>query len=201
MDTLYVRVSSDEQKTERQRLIEKDYDFTVEDKCSGAIAFFEREGGRQIKALADRGDLNLLAVWQIDRLGRDVRDILNSIHFFTEKKICIHFVSQGLQTLDEDGNENPIAKMIIAILGVVSEMERNQIKERTRQGIAIAKAKGVYKGRKAETKEDVLKFLSKEKNKRVQEYLKMGLKSVEAAKLSGVHPNTVTKIRKLAQIA
>ena len=74
--------------------------------------------------------------------------------------------------------------------------ERNQIKERTAEGIKLAKARGVYKGRKAGTGEDVLAFLSKEKNKKALEYLRKGYKSAEAAKLSGVHPNTVCKIKK-----
>jgi len=78
----------------------------------------------------------------------------------------------------------------------VGEMERTQIKERTREGIKLAKARGVYKGRKANTGEDVLAFLSKDKNKKALDYIKKGYKGSEAAKLAGVHPNTVSKIRK-----
>ena len=54
--------------------------------------------------------------------------------------------------------------MIISILGIVGEMERNQIRERQLEGIKIAKLKGVYKGRIEGSKEDVLAFLSKKKN-------------------------------------
>lgn len=126
---LYVRVSTLEQKTDRQRVNEKDFDLVIEDKCSGAISFFEREGGKEIKKLVDEGLLKTLSVWQIDRLGRDLRDIMNTIHYFNQKGICINFVSQGLNTLDNEGKENAISKMIISILGIVGEMERNQIKE------------------------------------------------------------------------
>ena len=87
--------------------------------------------------------------------------------------------------------------MIISILGVVGEMEKKQIRERQLEGIAIAKMKGVYLGRKTGSTEDVLKFLSKPKNKTAVEYLKKGLKNNEAAKLSGVHINTITKIKRL----
>jgi len=162
---LYVRVSSLDQKTDRQRVNEKDFDFVIEDKCSGAISFFDRDGGKEIKKLIDAGVLKSLSVWQIDRLGRDLRDIMNTIHFFNELNIPINFVSQGLTTLDQEGKENPISKMIISILGIVGEMERNQIKERQREGIRIAKLKGSFKGRKVGSKEDILSFLSKEKNK------------------------------------
>ena len=197
MKILYCRVSSLDQKTDRQRIGEMNFSMIVEDKCSGVIPFFERPGGMKIKNLIQKGVPIELYVYQIDRCGRDLRDLINVIHFFTEKGICIHFIAQSLKTLDEDGKENAIAKMIISILGVVAEMSRKQIKENQLAGIQIAKLKGVYMGRKMGSNEDVLKFLSKPKNKLALSYLKKGYKKTEAAKLSGVHINTVTKISKL----
>jgi len=194
---LYVRVSTLDQKTDRQRVNEKDFDLVIEDKCSGSISFFEREGGKQILKLINEGLIETLSVWQIDRLGRDLRDIMNTIHYFNQKGIRINFVSQNLSTLDNEGKENPISKMIISILGIVGEMERNQIKERQMEGIRIAKLKGSYTGRKQGSKEDVLSFLSKEKNKKAVEYLKKGFKGVEVSKLTGLNINTITKIKKL----
>lgn len=52
-------------------------------------------------------------------------------------------VKEGFETLI---NENPIAKIVISVMGSIAEMERNRIKERTSEGIKIAKAKGKYKG-------------------------------------------------------
>lgn len=199
MNILYCRISTAEQKTDRQRINEKIYSAVIEDKCSGTIPFFEREGGKKIKVLLDRGALKQLDVLEIDRLGRDLRDIINSIHYFTERGICIYFVAQGLRTIDSNGKENPITKMIISILGVVGEMEKKQIRERQLEGIAIAKMKGIYLGRQQGSKEDVLKFLSKPKNKTALQYLKKGYKKNEAAKLAGVHINTITKIKRLAE--
>ena len=194
---LYVRTSTLEQRTDRQRVTESEFDIVIEDKCSGAISFFERTGGIEIKKLIDNNLVESLSVWQIDRLGRDLRDIMNTIHYFNQKGITIYFVSQGLRTLDENGNENAISKMIISILGVVGEMERNQIKERQLEGIKIAKMKGVYKGRKEGSKEDLLSFLNKDKNKKAVEYIKRGFKSTEVAKLTGLHINTLTKIKSI----
>ena len=91
--------------------------------------------------------------------------------------------------------------MIISILGIVAEMEKSQILERQKEGIKLAKARGAYKGRKTGTGEDALAFLSKEDNKKAIEYLKKGYKGTEAAKLSGLHPNTVSKIRKYLNLA
>ena len=167
MKVLYTRVSSIEQKTDRQRVNENDFDLVIEDKCSGSIPFFEREGGKEVLKLIDKGILTSLGVLQIDRLGRDLRDIINTIYFFNEKKIPIIFISQGLRTLDENNQENPISKMMISVLGIVGEMERTQIRERQREGIRIAKLKGTYLGRKEGSKEDVFQFLNKPKNKKM----------------------------------
>jgi DNA invertase Pin-like site-specific DNA recombinase len=196
MNILYCRVSTVEQKTDRQRVNETDFDLVIEDKCSGSTPFFERTGGIEIKKLIDEGVKISLGVWQIDRLGRDLRDIINTIYYFNENKITVHFISQGLTTLGHDGKENPISKMMISILGIVGEMEKAQIRERQMEGIRIAKLKGVYQGRKNGSKEDMAAFLSKPKNKKAVEYLKKGYKSVEISKLTNLHINTITKIKK-----
>ena len=200
MKVLYVRTSTLEQKTDRQRVNEKDFQLVVEDKCSGSIALFEREGGKQILKLIEKEMLTELYVWEIDRLGRCLLDILSNIKYFNEKKICIHFVSQGLSTLQPDGSENNITKMIISILGTLAEMEKKISRERQLEGIAIAKLNNKYTGRAKGSNEDVLKFLSKPKNSKALDYIKKGYKNIEVAKIVGVHFNTITKIRKVANL-
>lgn len=200
MKVLYVRTSTIEQKTDRQRVNEKDYQLVVEDKCSGSIALFEREGGKQLLKLIEKEVLTELYVWEIDRLGRCLLDILSNIKFFTEKKICVHFVSQGLSTLQPDGSENNITKMIISILGTLAEMEKKISRERQLEGISIAKLNNKYTGRAKGSNEDVLKFLSKPKNAKAIDYLKKGYKNIEVAKIVGIHYNTITKIKKIANL-
>jgi DNA invertase Pin-like site-specific DNA recombinase len=202
MKVLYTRVSTvEKQKTARQLVKANDYDYIIEDKISGSTEFATRPGGSEVIQLLQKGILTELAVWEIDRLGRNMRDIVNTIHYFTQNQICIHFINQGIRTLNEDGSENPISKLIINILGVVGEMERTQLKERQYQGIQIAKARGVYKGRNKGTKEDVLTFLSKTKNKKAVELLKKGYKGTEVSKIIGIHLNTISKIRKHLEIS
>ena len=198
MKILYVRCSSLDQKTDRQRVNEKDYNLIIEDKCSGSIPLFEREGGKKLMKLINNEIHFYLYVYSIDRLGRDLRDIINSIHFFKEKGVCIEFISQGLRTIDDNGNENPISKMIISILGVVGEMERNQIRERQKEGIHLAKLKGIYKGRKKGTKENKLKFLTK--YKKVIDLLNKEYKGREISSITGIHVNTISKVKKMIQI-
>jgi DNA invertase Pin-like site-specific DNA recombinase len=198
INLLYTRVSTLDQKTDRQKINESEFNLVIEDKCSGTIPFFNREGGKQILNLIEKGVVSSLSVITIDRLGRNLRDILNTIHFFTERQIPIIFLNQNLRTIDNDGKENSITKLMISILGTVGEMERNQIRERQLEGIKLAKARGIYQGRVLGTKEDTYKFLDKPKNRKALEYLKKGYKLSEAAKLANIHLNTMTKIKKLA---
>lgn len=198
---LYTRVSTLDQRTDRQRINEKDYDLVVEDKCSGAIPFWERPGGKEIMSYIEKGIVAKISAITIDRLGRDMLDILNTLSFLNQKMIPVYFINQSLTTINEDGKENPITKLIISILATISEMERSQIRERQLEGVKLAKARGVYTGRKEGTKEDILKFLSKPKNKKAIEYLRRGMSNTEAAKLAGVHINTMTKIKKLSAIS
>jgi DNA invertase Pin-like site-specific DNA recombinase len=193
---LYTRVSTIDQNLGRQQVDASNYQMVIEDKISGSIPFFQRPGGLQIKSLIEKKGIDIeLSVWQIDRLGRDVRDILNTIHYFNSKNICITFVSQGLKTIDVDGKENPITKMLISIIGTIGEMTRNAILEATQQGRNLAKIQGKYLGRKKGSKESVIQFL--EKHKKPIDLLKKGYKGVEIARICNISLNTITKIKKL----
>ncbi len=197
MNILYTRKSTLEQNSDRQKVNAKDYDMIVEDACSGDVAFMDREGGKKIIKHVEKGRLKLLAVHEIDRLGRDLRDILNTLHYFTQHKVPVLFINQGLKTIDSDGSENAITKLIISVLGIVGEMELKKIRERQAEGIAVARALGKFTGRKLGSREDTLKFLSKPKNKKALTLLKDGYKATEVAKIVGVHQNTLTKIKRL----
>jgi DNA invertase Pin-like site-specific DNA recombinase len=195
---LYVRCSTIEQNSDRQRVNENDFDKVIEDRCSGSLSMFSRTGGGELKRLIDLNIVSSISIWQIDRCGRDLHDILSFIKYTTERKVPVRFINQGLCTIHENGEENPISKMVISILGVVAEMERKLILERQKEGVALAKLKGnVYLGRKPNTKEDPLKFLSKIRNKRALDLLKKNYKGSEVAKITGLNINTITKIKKL----
>jgi DNA invertase Pin-like site-specific DNA recombinase len=197
MRVLYVRVSSIEQNTERQKHAQTDFDIVVEDKCSGSIPFFNREGGKKILKLIDFGKVDSISFYSIDRCGRDLLDILMVIKFMNEHQIPMFFIQQGLRTIDEKGQENPISKMMISILGTVAEMERVRIKENQREGIELAKLRGVYKGRRKGAKSDIQKWIQKPKIAKTIEYLKKGYKASEISKIVGIHVNTITKVKKL----
>ena len=98
----------------------------------------------------------------------------------SERGIRIHFIQQGLISLDDEGKENPISKMIISILGIVAEMERKQIKERQKEGIELAKLRGVYKGRVHGSKDYVYGHFKENKN---QFFLKQSMTTLHAIAL------------------
>jgi DNA invertase Pin-like site-specific DNA recombinase len=200
MKILYTRVSTILQNTERQVANSSEYDLLIEDKCSGKIPLFEREGGARLKKLIEEGKVSSVIVHQTDRLGRDLLDILQTIQFCNERKICIFFKQQNLRTLDDNGNEDTIAKLVISMLATFADIERKISRERVLEGIAIAKAAKRYKGRLKGTKESALDFLSKPTNKKAIELLKKGYKGKEIAKILGMSVNTITKIKKISKI-
>lgn len=189
----YIRVSTQEQNTSRQKEIV--FGATVfEEKESGLIEFSKRTKGAQILAMADAGELEELHVHSIDRLGRNTLDILNTIQFLTSKGVNVISKKEGLQTM-VDGKENPIAKMMVGILATLSEFEINRMKERQRDGIAKAKERGVYKtngGHKQ--RESAEQFLNKKSSKKVLKYLAQGNSLRATAKLAEVALGTVQKV-------
>ena len=199
MKVLYVRVSTLDQNTDRQKNDSKEFDLVIEDKCSGGIPLFNREGGKKILTLIEKGMVDSISCHSIDRCGRDLLDILSVIRFMNEKLIPMIFIQQGLRTIDDKGKENAIAKMMISILGTIAELTRNQIKEAQREGIELAKLRNVYKGRKKGAKSDIQKWIQKPKIAKTIEYLKKGYKANEISKIVGVHVNTITKVKRVIE--
>ena len=137
----YRRVSSNEQNLDRQELIGCDKVF--EEKISGASK--ERKALKDMIDWVREGDEVL--VWSIDRLARDLRDLQDIISTLNNKGVSISFISEGL-SFSADKND-ALAKLQLQMMGAFSEFERSIIRKRQAEGIAKAKEKGVYKGRKA----------------------------------------------------
>jgi len=197
MKVKYVRISSVGQNPERQQTDEKEFDRVLVDTISGTIPLFERPKGKIIKEMLDEGLISELHVQSIDRLGRNLISTLQTIEIFNSYSVAIVIKDLGLKTFD-GGIINPSVNLMIQLMSMFSEMENNLRKERQREGIEIAKMKGVYKGRKNGTNEDSLGFLSKPKNKRALELLKKGdMSQIEIARTVQLHQNTLLKIKRL----
>ena len=147
----YIRVSTILQNTERQ-LPSVECDRVYEDKASGKDT--ERQQYQLMMSNLRSGDV--INVHSLDRVGRNTKDILNLVEQVKEIGASIKFHKENLTF---DGTSNDLySDLLLTILSGFAQFERNIILERQREGIAIAKANGKYKGGKQ-------KFVSTDKEK------------------------------------
>jgi DNA invertase Pin-like site-specific DNA recombinase len=149
----YRRVSSEGQNLDRQDLF---CDKLFEEKVSGAKR--DREALSAMIEFAREGDE--VIVWSIDRLARDLRDLQDIISTLNDKGVSISFLKEKL-TFSGD-SDDAFARLQLQMMGAFAEFERNIIRSRQAEGIARAKARGVYKGRKKTTDENRLRKMKDE---------------------------------------
>lgn len=143
----YIRVSSIDQNTERQ-LDGLTLDKRFEDKASGKDTHRP-----QLKAALDYlRDGDVLVVHSIDRLARSLADLESIVKELTGRGVAVEFVKERL-TFTGAGDD-PMAVLMRQMLGSVAQFERAMIRERQREGIALAKAAGKYKGSKGKLTEE-----------------------------------------------
>ena len=141
MRVIYARISTPNQNYERQ--LEPGVK-TYIDVCSGSQPFADRV---EAKKLLKNPEVKEIIVESIDRLGRNCADGVNVLEHFTAKGVNIYIKDQGLNTILPNGKANPTALVVFAVLSAFAQSQKEQIKEKTAQGIAIHKAKGGYTGR------------------------------------------------------
>lgn len=139
------RVSSVEQNLDRQlvRLKAENVETVFVDKISGKN--LDRPGFSSMMEYVNEGDT--LVICSMDRLARSLMDLLNVTRTLQAKGVTVRFLKEKLE-LSSSGETSAISKFLMAMMGAVAEFERSLIRERQQQGIALAKARGVYKGRK-----------------------------------------------------
>jgi DNA invertase Pin-like site-specific DNA recombinase len=137
----YIRVSSVDQNTVRQ-LDGVQLDKTFTDKASGADT-----NRPQLKAGSEYlRDGDVLVVHSMDRLARNISDLLHTVETLNQRGVVVEFVKEGLVFT---GDDSAMSKLMLTIMGGVAEFERAMIRERQREGIAKAKQAGKYRGRKS----------------------------------------------------
>jgi DNA invertase Pin-like site-specific DNA recombinase len=136
----YIRVSSVDQNTGRQlEGVELDKSFT--DKASGK----DVKRPQLQAALEYLRDGDVLVVHSMDRLARNLDDLRRIVTELTARGVQIQFMKEGMLFTGED---TAMSKLLLSVMGAFAEFERSLLKERQREGIAIAKKAGVYRGRK-----------------------------------------------------
>jgi DNA invertase Pin-like site-specific DNA recombinase len=138
----YIRVSSVGQHTDRQ-LAGVTLDKTFEEKASAK----DTAGRPQLRACIDYArDGDTVHAHSIDRMARNLGELLGLIETFNAKGVMVRFHKEGLLFT---GQDNPMQRLQMQIVGAVAEFERNLIKERQKEGIAAAQAAGKRFGRPA----------------------------------------------------
>ena len=194
----YIRVSTGNQKTARQEARQNKDEIIFTDVISGSIPFEEREKGKDLMKAIQLGEIDYVSVSSIDRLGRNLYNILTTLEFFKENGIILKVDNLGIESLI-NGKENSAFKLIISVMANIAEMERESILERQREGIALAKLKGIYKGRVLGSKESEEDFLAKYKE--VVKSLKKGNSVRDTSKICNVSTGTVQKVKRLMKKA
>lgn len=173
----YIRVSSIDQNTARQLegiLLDK----TFTDTCSGKDT--HRPNLTNCLDYLREGDT--LHVHSIDRLARNLQDLLHLIESLNQRAVAVVFHKEGLTF---SGKEDHFQKLQLQLIGAVAQFERAMIKERQREGIAIAKAAGKYKGRKPS--------FSAEQAEQAQQMVAAGRSKTDVALHFGVSRTTLYK--------
>lgn len=142
----YVRVSTTDQNEMRQ-LEGVEVDRTFTDKASGK----DTQRPQLEAALAFLREGDTLVVHSLDRLARNLGDLRNIVATLTKRGVVVDFIKERLTFTGEDG---PMANLMLNVMGAFAEFERALIRERQREGIALAKRNGVYKGRKPKLNAD-----------------------------------------------
>lgn len=171
----YIRVSSFDQNPERQ-LDQTQVDKVFVDKASGKDT--QRPELDSLLSFVRDGDI--VVVHSMDRLARNLDDLRCLVQKLTHKGVRIEFVKECLTFTGED---SPMANLMLSVMGAFAEFERSLIHERQREGIALARLRGAYRGRK--------KSLSSEQQIEVRRRAMDGEKKAQLAREFGISRETL----------
>lgn len=178
----YIRVSTLDQNSERQ-LDQVKVDRMFTDHASGkdtkrpqleAMLSFVREG-------------DTVVVHSMDRLARNLDDLRHLVQSLTKRGICVEFVKERLTFT---GDDTPMATLMLSVMGSFAEFERALLKERQREGIALAKQRGAYRGRK--------KVLGDEQAARLRARVELGEPKAALAREFGISRETLYQYLRFA---
>ncbi len=164
----YLRVSSTDQNLDRQLEAVKNYRPELEDenifadKQTGKN--FEREEYQKLKSILKKGDE--LIIKELDRLGRNKDAVKDEMKWFKDNGVTVRILDVPSTLIDFQGQDwiaDMVNNIIIEVLAAMAEQERIKIKKRQKEGIAIAKAKGVRFGRPKKELPEFENFLKKQK--------------------------------------
>lgn len=176
----YVRVSSLDQNPDCQiedlkaQQVEKIFMDIISGKST------DRPELQKMLSFIREGDT--LIVHSLDRLARNLGDLLGMVEDLTNRGISIHFIAERLD-FEAGKDASPTSKLMLSMVGAFAEFERSMIKRRQQEGISLAKERGVYTGRKRSVSDETLQ--------KVKDMVQQGIPLAKAAALNHVSRSTV----------
>lgn len=175
----YARVSTDDQITEAQldALKASGCERVFEEHASGSR--WDRPELHRMLDQLRTGDV--VVVWKLDRLSRSLKDLLSIMEKIDSAGAGFRSLTEAIDTT------TPAGRMMMQMVGVFAEFEREMIRERTRAGLERARKKGRHPGRKPK--------LSEDQRQEIRDLVKSGKRTeAEAARLFGVHRSTISRV-------
>ena len=201
---IYTRVSTQGQEYERQLAELRDYAARMNyevveefsEKVSGAKKVEEREALMSLLRYIEENKVDKVLIYECSRLSRRAIDFLTVIEHLSSLKVSVYILQNGLETLMEDGSVNPIASLVLGIIGQFNSMERSLIRSRMESGYKHYRQQGGQVGRKVGYKksdDDMRQQYSKE-----IQLLRKGLSLRNIQAITSTSVNTLRKLKTLA---
>ena len=200
---IYARVSSQLQCFERQLVELREYaermNYEVvrefSEKISGAKTIAERQALTDLLDFASTNHIDKVLVYECSRISRRAIDFLQVIEQLTQMKVSVYILQNGLETLMADGSVNPIAQLVLGIIGQFNSMERSLIRSRMSSGYKVYRANGGKVGRKEgyrKSEEAMRAQYTKEMS-----LLRKGISLRNVQSITGTSVNTLRKLREM----
>lgn len=202
---IYARVSSegDRQNVERQLHDLSEYarsqNLTIEqifqEHISGAKKNSQRQQLQDMFTYAEENGIDIILCSEMSRLGRSVYEVQESIKRAIDHNINIYFQKENLSLFNPDGTQSMITPIVVTVLSVCSQIERDSIRFRLNSGRRLAIERGVQMGRPKNATKPESQF--KDEYAEVIRLLKKGYSVKAVAQLQGISPTTVMKVKKM----
>jgi DNA invertase Pin-like site-specific DNA recombinase len=191
----YVRVSAKDQKLDRQheKLRAENVDIIFEDKLSGKDT--NRPKFQELLKYIRKGDI--VVVTELDRLGRNNKELTETMDILKNKDVTVEILNlPSFKDIKDENLRQLLNNLILELYKYQAESERRSIRERQRQGIEIAKHKGVYKGRPTTYSHDAKDPQKKLTYFKILEMLENGNPIKQISEKTGVSRPTIYKIKR-----
>ena len=200
---IYARVSTQSQDYDRQLVELREYakknSYQVEkvfsEKISGAKKVAEREALSEILRYVSENKVDKVLVYEASRLSRRAVDFLQVIESLNEKHISLYIYQNGLETLLNDGSVNPIAQLVLGIIGQFNAMERSLIRSRMESGYNNYRKNGGKVGRKQGYRKS-----DDEKRQQYKEELRLLKKGLSLREVMVITKTSINTLRMLKKI-